>query len=862
MGAENSPGIQNFSGENLSRSFGLEEKFRRGGAIGGKQDKESRVRANVEVSRILNTSFSVGNVAETQIDAITNYDSVPHMIEIVNNAALTDRVRENAKNALYEVGLALSQNKGVFEAATKGEEELKKILPSNLYEIQPYILSSYLTNGKGDKEGQELVGEMMELFKLKRRADENPGYYQTDFEEKAKDLFTKILDKRDDASPEDEKNGNVGRWETMMGYIKGADDRTGRRPVVTDDGDRRSRRREELPEEAIRGGKKEESEEGDDLSRKEGSTRSWELDPSHMADAMKFMAGDMRWSDWTPPEWFKKLEKENPEEAYRISVMVMMNEVAAGVNYAGKNLDKIVGNDGIFAFTHEHMSKLFNEDFKMVMSKMLHDLCEPADVDQNGRVCLRYKEVVKRDSKGREYRTIDDKVWQNIRHIKHYEDELAKFLAERNGRGEPNYMDRMNAYTAWNMFYGFGDSSVADRMRILPTITGVVNDAIRTLNPEYKALAKWQILKSGQLKEDDSLFDAEYFSGPLADYVLMIMKIERDLGRPIDGKETLRDKIIRGKMPLLANKTFYGFLDFVHGGRDLFKGGYIKPEDDPMGDREEKFYDRKTGSNEKVTLAGLLMDYGRYDGSGKFIKNGSGREFNFGNETNTFMNEFRDMMEAAILVYNCTTGKAEVKDPAVWARTLKDKLGMVNGIEINGTRALSYSKDPELWRDCIIGTFGADMDRLSSDYVRLKVDVPKGATAPPAYNLYVNNFFTKVLRLSGNDVNLNEVMRKLGVSLGKGESPEGFVATVRNGAQWVADGTRTRNLINRQSNSYDRDLSRRPSDIQLIIDGFKGINEKSLDSQTAIIYRNLGRAINSNDAEVMKRLWEELKKRV
>ena len=88
------------------------------------------------------------------------------------------------------------------------------------------------------------------------------------------------------------------------------------------------------------------------------------------------------------------------------------------------------------------------------------------------------------------------------------------------------------------------------------------------------------------------------------------------------------------------------------------------------------------------------------------------------------------------------------------------------------------------------------------------------------------------------------------------------MATVRNGAQWVADGTRTRNLINRQSNSYDRDLSRRPSDIQLIIDGFKGINEKSLDSQTAIIYRNLGRAINSNDAEVMKRLWEELKKRV
>jgi hypothetical protein len=109
--------------------------------------------------------------------------------------------------------------------------------------------------------------------------------------------------------------------------------------------------------------------------------------------------------------------------------------------------------------------------------------------------------------------TIKDDVLSKISHIKEYEEDLAKFLAEVNGREEPDYMDRMNAYTAWNMFYGFGDSSVADRMRILPTYNNVINDAIRTLNPEYKALSKWQILKSGFTKEDKDLFDSEYFSG-------------------------------------------------------------------------------------------------------------------------------------------------------------------------------------------------------------------------------------------------------------------------------------------------------------------------------------------------------------
>jgi len=600
--------------------------------------------------------------------------------------------------------------------------------------------------------------------------------------------------------------------------------------------------------------------EDDFASKRESATRSWEIDPEHMAQAMKYMAGDLRWSDWTPPEWFKKLEITNPEEAARISIMTMINEAASGVMSAGKNLDKILMNDTVFCFSHEHMSKLFNEDFKLVMSKLLNDLCE-IKPDQNGRKCLRYKEGY--NNKG--IWTIEKEVVDKIRHIKSYEDEMADFLAKKNGRSKPNYMDQMNAYTAWNMFYGFGGSSMADRMRILPTYNGVINDGLRTLNPEYKALGKWQILKSGELRENKDLFDAEYFSGPLADYVLTIMKLERDLDNPIDNdsKKTLRQKIVDGDMPLLPNKTFYSFFDFVHGGRDLFKGEYVEAEKELSGNVEspKNFYNKKTKEGEKVTLSELLMDYGVYE-NGDFIKNERRdvKEFNFGNDQVTFMNEFRDMLEGAILVYNCTMGKVDVKDSQVWARNLKDKLGMVNGIEINGSRALSYPSNPEIWRDAIIGSFGADMKRLSTNHIRINVEVPKGATAAPAYNLFLNKFITRDLRLTNKDVNLNEIMRLLGVDLKPGESPEGIFTTAKNVTQWLREEERTNTLLNKQANINDRDLLKGRQQIESIVKMLDKIQTKNLKNDAKNIYRDLRIAIGANNVDVVNRLWEEFRK--
>jgi hypothetical protein len=291
----------------------------------------------------------------------------------------------------------------------------------------------------------------------------------------------------------------------------------------------------------------------------------------------------------------------------------------------------------------------------------------------------------------------------------------------------------------------------------------------------------------------------------------------------------------------------------------LVKGEYIDPKKDPMGNREKNFYDKKTKTGEEVTLADLVWQYGRYD-QDKFVQNESKKEFNFGNESTTFMNEFRDMMEAAILVYGCTTGKVEVKDPEVWGRNLKDKLGMLNGIEINGSRALSYSRDPEVWRDCIIGSFGVDMERLSSDYIRMKVDIPKGASAAPAYNLYINNFLHGKLRLSDGDINLNQVMRKLGVSLNQGESAEGIMTTIKNIKEWELEGMKTRNLLNKVSNRQDLDGQRArenyPANIKDIIDRVGRINETGLNEDARRIYRDIKRAIASNNVGVLDGLWK------
>jgi len=654
------------------------------------------------------------------------------------------------------------------------------------------------------------VEQLGALEKSNRRAAMAPNSYKETKEKETKETINNLLDVYENVDPDSEGGLKIGAVvgcldselaEEVVPEVRrkaNVYDEVDYEPIVTD------------PEtQETRGGVR------------------WEISPENAAMAMKFMDSSMRWQSYTPPEWFKKIgkEKDGGEKQARIEYMVMVNNAAAGVLYAGKDLEKILGNKSAFGFTNEQMTKLFNEDFKMVTSKILNDFCE-FYTDQNGVKCLRYKEkfylldksepdgfAKGADGKRKEVvditrakrsdyaQTIDEDVIKKIENIMSYKDTLADFLAKQNKRSKPDYMDQMNAYTAYNLAFAMGDMSIWDRMRILPTYEGVICDALRTLNPEYKALGKWQVWKGGKVRKESDLFSAEYFGGPVADWVLGVMKLERDLGRtekggkevfeskPIDGRKTFKEKIIDGDMSFLANKTYYGFFDFVNGGRDLYK--------DPEG--KERFWKGEDFSGEKVTLAELLMKYASFDKEGNAAK--KGEEFNFGHKSVTFMNEFRDSLEGAILAYNCTMGKVDVKDPALWARNLKDKMGMVNGIQFNGKPPFKYARDPSFWRDAIIGSFGYDKRRISSDHPYV-FRQPEKSGIYPSYNKYLYHMLADTFRLSNNDVNFNQLMRLLGVDVADGEDPNSVRVTIRNNRLETKEIGRSRNLIQQQRKKF------------------------------------------------------------
>jgi hypothetical protein len=543
----------------------------------------------------------------------------------------------------------------------------------------------------------------------------------------------------------------------------------------------------------------------------EGGSR-WEISPEYAAEAMKFMDSGMRWQTYTPPEWMKKLDIETQK---RIEYMIMINDGAASLNYFGKDLDKIQSNKMYFAFDNEKFTKLFNPDFKLVMSKMLNDLCEfdkdknENKVDKNGQISLRYKEGInKKGDQG-----ILESVETELENIRDYKEKLAGFLAEQNDRfricekneenflgkvykkgdkiPDPNYMDKMNAYTAWNLFYMFGDSSVADRRRVLPTYGGVISDGLRTLNPEYKALGKWKISK-GDIPQSD-LDGAEWFGGPLGTYVQTVMQLERDLGhdikdangkitghvdKPITGNKTLREKMIDKKMSILSTKTFYGFLDFTAGGRDLY---------DKNGD---KFYDTKKGKNREETLSSLLMNYG-FTKDGKLKSKDQREDFSFGNNQVDFLNWYRDQMESSALVLNATTGKEDTKNIKNFVSKIRTAFGMVDGININGAHPYKYTKDTDLWANMLLGSFGVDMQRLSTDSIYIRT------TQPRAYNLNLGSFLTRGLRLTEHDVDLTKLMRRLGMDINDGENYDSLAVTIKNEFKWKQAKKATDELFRR-----------------------------------------------------------------
>lgn len=608
---------------------------------------------------------------------------------------------------------------------------------------------------------------------------------------------------------------------------------------------------------------------GDNLGRRsrmvprmdaEGNIEGYEsqYEPSYdgFVSGLKFMENRMtlRYNDYLKMSWYEGLTKH---EMDKLAIAMMMSEVANGLKGAGKDLEAIMKNKQIFGFLNEHMSTLFDDDFKLVTSHMLNDLCT-LGVDSNGKKCLRYKENGLK---------IDDDVKDKLNHIHRTEDEWADWLAQQNGRTKASNMDKLNAYTAWNMFFGLGDSSMADRLRSLPTWEGVISDALRTLNPEYKALAKWQILKSGTEKTDQDLIGFEYF-GAEADELKKRLAMERDLGHAlVKGDKTLRQKILDGDVSFLSHKMFYGFLDFFNGDRDLYRGS-----DSKTG---ENYYNKKTKEGENFSAAQLLMDYAyrdKIDEKGnktrEFINEKENRgEFTFGDAQVTFMNEFRDSLEGATMAYYCLTGKVKVdsKDAKAWVNELKSKLGMVSDLKFSNVPVFTYGRDPLFWRDILVSVYGGDPRRISTDYIaipRVETTYDKKHKLDPEkipYNLNLLDLITNDLQITDNDIDVNELLRLLGVKINKGERPNRV--TTKNELFEFSERTRTGSLLAERNKKmeYDviKDIYKENNDnLRTLVENVDKL--RSNNPEFAILKRNFDRTVKARSYKNAEKIYQEM----
>ncbi len=838
--------------EEVSRSMVLADSIRSSGLVGEKSGSQADI-AEQKAQDLLKSKFLP-----------SSYESVTQIKEVMDNPSSSEIQKVNARKALTDLGSAL------IIADPKLLDKIGQIdanVPPSFRGISEEVFKNWFVTGPDDEIGKSLVTSLSEVeaFNLKvKRAPNIYGSKRAQVVEGQVEVMMKMFDSVEEDSLDGLKIGTVvdyldGMVEVSTKGVEGdVVDYTP--PIVVDQPDS-----------------------GDKESRDRVESRPWDLKPDAMADAMLDMDYSMNFQSRTPPGWLENLKPEqlgfaNTKEEKdrlkgRIMLMAMVNDAASWLKGAGKDLDRIMGSKTAFSFTHEYMNTLFDDDFKLVMSKMINDLCEPY-IDCNGNSCLRYKEcfyeydynadggkgdyvydIVKIDGKevkkrrilpdipenrNRGVRTIDQNVFNNIDNREDYLNGLAKFLA-KSRRGEEakvTYLDRMNAYSAWNLWFAMGNSSVADRMRILPTWEGIMSDALRTLNPEYKALAKWQILKGGKLRKDENLFDAEYFSGPIADYVISVMRLERDIGHPIDGEKTLREKIVDGTVRIFPDKTFYGFFDFCNGSRDL---------------------NLPKGSSE--SLGKLIMDYAKFDSNGNLIK-GTEKDFKFKSGQTTFMNEFRDSLEAATLAYKAVTGKTEAKTVTDLALMLKDKFGMANGIEFgDGTKPFSYTTSPDFWARAIQATLKPNQKWLSSDFIPIVKPETKDGTILD-YDLYVSRLVRNRLNIDTMNVNVDKVIEMLGVvsykdGLKKPETNSLFgliknqITNERRGVE------RTRKLKEEQAIKLRR--IGKSDELKSLEQDFESIRNLSFDGDYKEMSMSLKRSLEMGNVDASRKLVTEMR---
>lgn len=448
------------------------------------------------------------------------------------------------------------------------------------------------------------------------------------------------------------------------------------------------------------------------------------------------------WRIENRPQWYKESSAE------RRRFFEMTRRLTDGASwmqfYQNNNLEKCWQNPS-FIFSGKEMNALMDDDFKRVSGWMLRDLGK-FEITSDGVERFVYKT-------GEGGIGVDAGVMDKIANLEDYQEALALRLArsrrftgmskddarmlEAKTPTRVTEMDRLVSANAWNMFYITYGSSLADVDRVFAPNAGKLSDKIRTLNSEAKARKKLQLFNMAKNVEmtgaNGSLITAEWFGGGVAAWVEMVLAIEEETGRPLDGKKYLREKVTDGTMWFFDSPLIYSFYDtkqveVVTGKEKGKKGKEIR---------------------EKMTIGKALYE---------------GRDFSFDENENDIMSDFRDETEAAVRTWTVLVGKSQMKSNDLDGLTseLRSAVGLLSQIKLEGKLPGRISRivtTPQFWGMCMVNTFGPDLDVLSTDGIYIE-----GAISDASYGTFIKRIYN-VFQLNPF-VNPNEFRRFLRADAG------------------------------------------------------------------------------------------------
>jgi hypothetical protein len=419
------------------------------------------------------------------------------------------------------------------------------------------------------------------------------------------------------------------------------------------------------------------------------------------------------WRIENRPEWYKQASVER--KRFFDTTRRLTDGASWMKFYQNKDLEKCWQNPS-YLYSGKEMNSLMNADFKRVSMWMLRDL-GVFEITADGVERFVYKA-------GEGGIGIDKGVLDKIANLDNYMESLATKLArERRFAGmdrreakeleaakptRATEMDKLIASNSWNMFYTTYGSSLADVDRVLAPNERKLSDKIRTLNAEAKARKKLQLFNMAKnvemVGENGSLITAEWFGGGVAAWVEMVLAIEEETGKPLDGNKTLREKIRDKDMWFFDTPLIYSFYDTkeveVVTGKEKGRGG--KP------------------IKETMTIGRALYE---------------GVDFKFDDNENDVMSDFRDETEAAVRTWTVLMGKSQMKGAGTLVSELRSSVGLLSQIALKGKlpgRISTIVKTPEFWAMSMINTFGPDLDVLTSEGIYLK-----GAISNASYGSYV-----------------------------------------------------------------------------------------------------------------------------